>query len=687
MQIEMFDRRTVLLVISILVLPGALGYAAGQESHLNFDEAEEDVNALYITLGRTKHLLEKSLNRSLDVNLTVDHDDYIVRHDQGALGEAYNHSMDALDTIGYSEDILEDIEGEVSSYEYLEALFKPYSRTAHNVSYICETHKEFITDLKTSIDIYKDWVMEDGVDLLEGLEHLNMASYNIRQVMEYIESSRDLIQGIQDERLDNQELLELLDQIQEIFFDYENLIEELLYLYRSVHIYMGLIVPSTAHPGEEITVSGSYVKKGEYVGGAEVDLYVDNESIRSSTTDEDGFFEFQYSIPWDVDIGVLNISVSTEQNVRYADIEIEKYPSWIELSADRDEYYQENIKLSGTLQTDAKVPLDSIYLNSSFDREVPVSTDGDFEIVYDADLFPWGTSSVMVDYGGNDTIMGSSASVYFDVNIPTNLTLHIQGEDHDEGIEEFHLQGFLKNASSQQGLHGLNVSLLVDSGPLYGYRTSENGEYGGVLDIEEVAPEDGMYRLKTVFNGTEMYRSSSSEPIYIYRRGDEIGIGEDPDELRDENDTEEGTFPWYPPEEIEEFGWFVIIVALLFLVYLYFFHRKDTSSSDEKEDIESEPSIVIPKKGYEEIKASSEKDIPSIYKRFIEGLVSRTKISVTKGTTHRDIERELLHKYEVDEIKTLTSIFEKVFFADNDLSSNDLQRFNKCLKRVNKVVR
>jgi len=686
----MFDKRTVLLVISILVLPGAVGYVAGQESHLNFDEAEEDVDALYITLGRTKNLLEKSLNRSLDVNLTVDHDDYIIRHDQRALDEAYNHSMDALDIVGYSEDILEDIEGEVSSYEYLEALFKPYSRSAHNVSSFCETHKEMISNLKTSMDLYQNWSMNHGEVrvLVDGLRYLNTAYYNTRQMIDYTDSTEQYIGSIQDERLDNQELLDTIDDISDMLERYDELIKDLLMLYDSFPSHMDLIVPSSAHPGEEITVSGLYLEEGEYVGGVEVDLYVDNESIRSSTTEENGFFEFRYKIPWDVDLGPLNITVSKEETARYSNIEIVKYPSWIDLSIDRDEYYQEEVNVEGIFDTDADISLDIIHLDATLERNISVSTDGGFQLEYDPSRFDWGMSTIDVEYPGNETIEHSSASVSFSVNIPTSLTLLAEVENDTQDIEKIHINGLLQNASSHEGLSGFDISLLVDGDLEILFKTDEHGVYNSSLDVEDVAPRDGLYRLESVFNGTEKFRSTTSDPIYIYREGDQIVVGEDPDELEDklndEDDLEGGILPGLTPEE--EAGWFIIFLVVLFMVYIYFIHRRRITDLSEEDSIDETKDNILQKRKSIDISAESEEDIPEVYRAFIDRLADKAEIPVTKGTTHRDIEKEVIERYGVQDIKTLTSVFEKVFFANIDPTSDDLQRFNESLISINAVV-
>ncbi|MFW5898384.1 MAG: carboxypeptidase-like regulatory domain-containing protein [Candidatus Saliniplasma sp.] len=687
MIVEMAQYKSIVpIVIFLLVISALAGVVSSQSSHQDFDEAEEDIEALYLSLDRTISVLEISLNRTLDVNLTVQtHEDEVsYNYSSESLGGALNHSMDALDMVGYSEGVLKDIEGEVSSYEYLESLYRPYSRASQNMTSFSETHIGFIDDMEEAVHIYEDW-HENDRDLgylRGGLEALTRASYDLKLMSDSLDDAESYVGMIDDERLDNDVLLGYISDVRDMLEEYEGFHEDILFLYRSIPSHVDLVVPSSGHPGEVITIYGVYVENGSYLEGVDVSLSVENVSVNSTITDEDGYYRFDYKIPWDTALGTLNVSVSANGLYRSEEIQIVKYPSRIELSADREEYYKEDIELEGRVITEAPVPLEEISLNATSDRTVDVSSEGHFSLIYNSTQFPWGRSVIDVSYQGNDTIHGSSGSVSFEVNIPT--VLNLESDDDGDLSEEIHIDGRLINQSSEDGLDGSDVRLHIDGEYLFSIETDEEGEYAGVLKVDEVAPDDGLYKLESVFPGTHKYRSSESEPIFIYRSGDVVGIGEDPDEARDvdDNDDRHSLIPPIIPGD--EIGLMMVFAVLLFILFYYFVFYRSEPIEERIEDSSSPP--VLQKRGSEYISATSRDDVSQIYRDFIETLSRKKNIELKRGTTHRDIEREILHMTDSDEISTVTSVFEKAFFSSKELTKNEIERFNEGIRSLNRVI-
>ncbi len=692
----MVDNRGISTVIALLlILSVAAGIYSAQPSHRNFDEAEEDIEALYISLGRTISILESSLNSSSNVNLTISTNEERVKYNHSSenLGQALNYSEEALDTVGYAETILKDIEGEVSSYEYLENLYIPYMKSAQNITSFSESHIDFVSNMGDAIHVYEDWNLNDRdlEYLRDGIDFLNEASYDLTKMRNSIENVEFYIEMIETERLENEALLEYVSEIHEMLDDYEEFHDDILFLFRSIPSHVDFVVPSQVHPGELITIYGVYIESGVYMEGIEVSLSVEESVVNSTLTDEDGFYHFDYKLPWDTELGTLNLSVSANDLNRSAEIEVVKYSSEIQLSVDREEYYDQDIDLQGEFKTRAQIPLQDISLDSTFNRSVNVNPDGSFFLDFSSELFPWGTSSIEISYIGNETIEGSQASVDFTVNIPTNLTLESQVNGDVSEVYDLSISGQLRNASSEEPLAGMNIDILINGRPFTSTQTDEDGVYGEVLTVDDIAPDDGLYRLESVFNGTETFRSSQSDPVFIYREGDHIGIGDDPDEARDDvddnDDEEHGLIPQIIPGG--ELGLIIIVAVLVSLLYYYFIFYKTKSIEEEIKDSRTEGGIkppVLQIKSDKDLSASSRDDIPKIYNEFIDRLKDTDEISLKKGTTHRDIEKEISHVTGSQEISTVTSIFEKAFFSGRDITQTEIERFNNGIKNLHRVI-
>jgi len=696
MVFEMVENKVLsMFVVLLLISTVSVGLASAQTSHRDFDEAEEDVEALYVSLSRTIRILETSFNHSINVDLDVEINDADVYYNYSFqdLGEALNYSKEALDTVGYSEDILKDIEGEVSSYTYLEALYKPYSRSSHNITTFTEAHIDFITNLEKAVQVYEEWKQNnrDLEYLRQGLESLNRASYDLNTLRYSIENTASYIESFDDERLENEGLLDNILDIREILDEYNEFIEDILWLYSTIPSHIDLVLPNRGHPGEEITIYGIYVESGAYLDDVEVSLSVENVSVDSTVTDENGYYHFDYKIPWDTELGTLNVSVSSNGLNRSTELEVVKYHSEINLSLDRDEYYQQEVLLEGEFKTPARVPLTEISLDATFNRSVDLSSDGSFELDYSSGLFSFGTNSLVVNYMGNETIQESRSTVHFVINIPTALTLESEKNGDVGEIEELPISGDLLNSSSDEGLEGMDIDIKINGRQLTSIETLDDGSYSEVLLVDDVAPDDGLYRLESVFTGTIRYRSSESEPIFIYRRGDAIGIGEDPDEARDgvdDNDDEKhGFIPWVTPGL--EIGFIIVVAVLISLMFFYFIFYKNKPIEEEVHDGKTEertPLPVFQVQSGNDLSAGSKDDIPRIYREFVEMLKDKGDITFRKGTTHRDIEKEISHKTSSDEISTVTSVFEKAFFSSKDITKNEIERFNECLRTLNRVI-
>lgn len=689
----MFSRRSLTLIVVILLLGTVfLGFVSSQESHENYEDVEEDISALFVSLNRTKEYMIRSLNHSQKVDYTqnINETDIQQSYDDHELKTSFSLSNDSVDNIEDSKEILKDIKGRVESYEYITEYYTPFYKMTGNLSKLVINHQELLSNLTLAGENYIKLL--EGIDshhwMWEGLRALNNASYNLKKMEVAVNSIEESSLDIDNDIFDTENLNQNLTSIEQLIEGYREYIVEFTFRFRTIESYLSIYAPRSTNPGRTINIVGFYIKDGEYQSNHTVEIFKDGVKIGEDKTAEDGYYTIEYTLPLYHSIEEVSLKASIiDENISSEDrtLNIVKYPSSIELDLQKEAYYNEVIIINGSFSTPADLDLQGFSLKTSKGMNVYTSDYGSFQMYYRTIDFDFGMNTVEVEYEGGRLIERSSSSVSFEISVPTELTLESDKSKEYEKDESIEFWGELKDNTSKEGMMEEEVSVILDEDTYKKIITSQNGEYSFSIDISSLDLNRGIHTVRTTYNGTKKYRDCSSKTLYIYIRGDSASVGDDPDDFDDDEDDENDHL-----QNLIEDNWYFIalIFGLLFLIFAYY----NYSSGEEIEVVETGtkgyPSSKKSTASKTSLKASSPEEVPSIYRSFLNRLDESGIISLTKGKTHRDISSELSRKAETDEnIEDLTNIFEKAYFTERSLSNSEINYFNSLIKNILKEVR
>ncbi len=429
-----------------------------------------------------------------------------------------------------------------------------------------------------------------------------------------------------------------------------------------------------------------------------ITIYLNGKEIGHNESRADNYYRSQVKIPWDLfsEDGDWQLNpgdelelkaVSDEQNITspVENVTVRKWPAEIGLSLEEEKrgYFDENVSIKGEFITDAPVGFDTFNLTVS--PITPINKDVDnftFHMSLHTRELDWGENEVDVTYQGNETMVGASEQIVFEKSIPTLLTIESNKEDED--LEYLEIEGQLLNASSQleEGLESKEVVLKVDGEIWDDFTTHGEGKYNFSINVDSL---QGRQELYVYFEGDLIFRESSSE---VLRISEDVIHGEDDEDDEDDDGLIDGIVQMI----IDNFGIFLLLCMIIIIgLVIFFFHwkKKRPSSATEEAQIyssEGTPEGVeepVQRKKVPSLQATSEREISSMYGELLRRLYADNILSVEKGKTHRELERELISRTSLKEdISNITLIFEKALFSDQLVSSSDLQVFNSSLKEV-----
>ncbi len=704
-------RITLTVCVIILVFLPVQSLVSAQ--HQDFDEAEEDVSTLVSALEIVHQLLEEGLNFTLSVNHTYSGENLEFGYAAEVVRESKNVSHLAVDSTSPAKRIIDDIEGDVSSYVYLNELYIPYYDFAHDMLSFSIEHQGVVLNISSAVDIYAS--VEDGeldYDLLyEGLKNLEDALFNLRQMEGYYHSMDEGGAELNETVADPEELQYLINELPELIQSYRDTIDLILELYSYMPPYLSLVLPDTVHPGETFQCRGSYWDNG-FVEGEEVKIEFRGEGNFTVVTDDDGFYSVDIKVPWDI-LGEVNLNASVTAGLYVQrNVSVVKYPTSIVLKADKTAYHRENISIQGRFVTDADVDLSEITLNATYRENFSPSSDGEIHLLYNTSEFSWSINTVEVIFDGNSTLKASTAEVQFEVSIPTQLT--IEGAVYERNVSFY---GNLYNTSDNNGLTEELVYLELNGIPYEDNYTGENGTYNFNLTIDDLS--SGHHAVNTRYPGRAQYRESVSETLYLLLTDEgDVFIGTEPleddgpdDDADDNDDDDNGGMIAIMEEKWLSLSFLIFMMLILVIVY---FLGKEKDVLTDKKQLKKRPK---PSKQRDPLEIKDKDDLMQSYGELLREIDSREIIHVPPGRTHREI-REVLQSYgdliqEVDSRKIMqvsagrthreiredtvrlfghrddfdivTRIFEKASFADAGIERNELQDYNRAMSRIWRV--
>ncbi len=694
-----WKRGSTILLVAIIAVNFCVVPATAQDSHDDFDDADTDLGALLMSLNRTQELIHDSLNASLRVNYTQDIGERVQQsYNITEARDSFVSADRSKDATASAKRIINDMPDEVPSSLYIEELYLPFYHVSSNLTYFTKAHQGLILNLSDTAEYYNLYVDEGGKgDILSGLRSLNDASRNLRRMEQRLPALEKGMNGLNRTYFDVNPLDDTLNEVSQLIPHYHDMIEELLSIFEELSGYITIYVPSPVHPGEKVDVEGYYSSNGSFLPNVTVVIEVGGGGTYQGKTDESGYYNETIQIPWNSSQPVT-INVSDSEDGNYSSnltIVTDRYSTDIELEIEKYYYFDEEIVVHGNFTNDSPLSMDSFVLRATGNKSISPMEDGSFRLVYDSSSFRWGGGKIWVSYTGNESISSSYDEVEFEVSISTNLTLQVDDENVWTDVsEDISLSGVLRNSSSGEGLVGEDVWLTIDGGNDISVETGVDGVYE--IDIDGSDLSDGLHELQTVYNGTQKYRNSTSEILYLYIEGGEYIVSGDLGELElvlDKDLSGDGVIGGEDDSEDEQKENLIeilrknlillLIGILLILALIYHMYRSNRPEGTVEKATPERKTTVLRKKKRKAPTASDWKDIPSSYSSFLDILDSKNIINITKGKTHREIYQELKDRLGKDiHIQKVTDMFEKVYFAGEELAEKDVRNYNDAMDNL-----
>ena len=664
-------KKTISLAIFVMILSSGLAMNTVSAEHENPDEAQEDLDPLFETLNRTAKSMETSLGKALNVNFTQEENqngNLSYNYREEALNESKEIATGVEEELSKPNSVFSEIEGEIGSDQFLEEYFVPLYGVSLNLTEYSERHSSMISNMSSMIGEYYE---EEG----ESTRDIDEAFNNTHDHLDAMEEKlKNINATVQEKKGDKINLTGLERSIwkNELFLEeYRDIVGDIGYeleLPPKLFIYG----PEIAYPGSEFEIRVDFFDGEKFNTSANISLLLNGSRTQAEYDIDGSSYLFSYEVDWDSQLwselefsALINESNMTPEKLV---VRIEPYPSSIELEAEKDAFYDENVTIHGLFETDAQVDLTDIELNASERRTSPESN-GSFVLEFDSKEFRWGRSEIIVEYEGaeNDTISASSENVTFEVSILTEITItdYTETVTHDD-VSNFVLEGRLVNISNEEddieGLGSRDLQVYLNGEPIEEIQTDEEGFFNFSFSSDQEL-DTGSHVLSFSFEGSEMYRSVDSREIQF-----EV--------------VEEGSF-WTNPLLIG--GIAILIVFGFGLAYLTVGKEEEEviteSTESEKEGTTSE--IPIPS-------ATAQDDITNAYRRFLDVMEELGFIELHKGKTHREIESEINSHQRIDELKKelslVTDLFEKALFTDREIANSELEKFNSSLSKLMRKV-
>ncbi len=674
----------------ILILSSFVGFASASDSHEYFEKARTDLKALYASLNRTKEQMVDSLDNTLKVNLSVENNtkegtmgSFNCTYSQDELNKSFDLSKEIEENLLDAHDLLSKIKGEVSSYEYVRKNYQPFYLMSVNLTNFIKSHSYFIENVSVVIDHFNNESMgpSSPEDSFKGTESFNDASYNLERMNKYLQSIGESYSSLDTSVFDIETLKERISSCYGLIDDYREILDDILNKYKDLPLSITLYVQEILHPGESYGLQGFLVKGGEYIENTTVELYIDEEKVDALKTDERGHYQTEMKIPWDSKLGIKNFRVeSPSRNVSSSNItvDIRKWPSDIYVESDRNHYHREIIEIEGSFNCKAPIDKSGIDLLTDFNGEIDVENNGSFRFKLSSEDFGWGMHNLTLEYPGNETVSYSNDLISFKRDIPTELNLKAKISGKHDLERPLPLTGNLINRSSKEGIGGFEVEILIDEKKINGANTTANGSYNLSLHIDDLDLEKGNHRIKAVFEGTNKYRRSETNTIRLF-------IGDDSFIIDERDSDEDNIFELFKFKELIVLIFVLSAGIFTLLVYLYLKRRKNEDV--EKKEKGTERDLIDSKEEPVLTQVKNKDEVPYVYGHLINKLEKRGIVDVKKGTTHRDLLKDLSRKIGLDEeLKKITNIFEKAYFTQESLSTSEIESFNSSLNKVEEEV-
>lgn len=689
-----------IVVVVILVIPLLFHAVSGETPpvHENFEDAEEDLEILLSLLGDSLVLSEETLSFLVNMEFSEEN-----------LSIAMEKAQEFHDLLEGAEILLDQMRGDVSSYEYLTEYLTSFQNLDVNMTGLIQ----FYIYLNENLTIAKDYFEDPGsgnTTADDAVESLNNSESNTEAVKEKVDDIENNTNAINDKGFSTDILEELIIETKQIVESDENTTKELSELFTVIPNFLSIYVYKTEFAiGDELTTYGYFFANGSFTTGQNIIVYMDNQILGEVTANSSGKYEFKTEIPLNHTLGLFEIHASTTYNNSLyvsdtINILVGKIPTILTLSTPFLAYSPDapvqfsgrliDYKGRGLVNENITLYFDDPSGNTlNFDNITitNISTDinGNYSFEHNTSEIPMGIYRSRAKFESDEVHIGSrSAMVEVSINIPTNLTLSILKTAVYEG-ENITFFGKLMDELHNIPLSLMTIEIYIEDEKV-GEVVSDNlGRYEYTHSTFKMAL--GKYNVRSEFNPIELkWRESISDMIEV--------------EIREPEEPATSTQGKSLINIIFDNLFLIMLLILVFLIPTGFYVRKRRhvpTSSDQTQQPERKfvkkplPEIIITEKLLKETevldsKLSSLKGSKNLREVIITGyhallgILEKNKIIRVKPShTHLDIAQKLTDKgLPQTEVNSITDIFEKAMYSNRPISSKTIDNFKVSLRKM-----
>lgn len=673
-----------MFITLILASSTVLSESSEPKTHVDYNSTEPDVQILFNVLDGSLELVSSYLENSNyddtyetgeelseallnDWNITI----------KGRL-EMAEQNMTRLNTSLEDVRILkEDITSYAESSQYLRQILDPFFRIKENMTKHSQCHYSLtLTLTRLSMSYYQkeggyttvDQTLGALANATSGLQELKELNKNIKTNLEDLTSVT--VQGDEytlEGKEGVQRSMETFEQQTEL---YEDLIGFLsLRLQVDEPTLMIQTTKSSYHLREDVKGSGFFLIGGVLENALDISITLEQGTDVLVETDNKGFFTFEF--PQTIlSLGTSVINASTEyKGIEYSaetiSIEITKIPVKIKLEKyPLDISPMEELNIQGTLSDGMNSPiqLQGVLLRTHFTQTSGrTGADGSFSLSLRLHGMGLGPQIFEIVYPGSELNQPAVIRAAFNINYPTEITLHNNGYDFftESSIP---IEGTFTD-SDGSSLDG-ELDVLIDGVPSTKIQ-AEEGRFSGAIRITD----PGEHRITVTYSSQNpSLRNSTSDPW-------DVDVAK-----------QEASLPYLQ---------YALIVVPLILVIIaasiLLFARWKRPKRIEQRPKRSEPSPSLELIG--EALGSVEFFEPShlttnqeavvrLYGKFLTELVPGLGIEPTTLTPNEICYVAVKEGIPKEDMITITRTFNRVFYRSSEPSLDQVEEMGDALQRI-----
>jgi hypothetical protein len=666
-------RGAVALLLMFTFFFGGISVYAIPISHENFSDADEDFFAILSFLTDSKYLCEQSLLSSYASNCTLFFKDEIeFSFNNHELNISIQKSMEIQSKLGYSIDVLNEIDGKAGSYEYLKEFLIPIKIFSDNVTFVTHNHQKLIISFQTISDninsgeISNITVFSQLTEAHNALADCRKGVYSINLLLDDISSffSTSLLENF---TVDFNEILDRYELYLSLLIDFFPTKEpQLILIGEKTNVYLG----------DSISVSGFFIAESGFVSNHEIYLFFDNSFVNSTFTNNIGRYEKIILTNITDKPTVHNITAYTFYNGLgyFSDsilVTLHKIPTKLILNVSSN-YFQPSASIffSGQLCTYKNQGIQgSIILSyNKVNQSVSTNTRGYFNYTILNGL-PFGRYSAFVLY--NPQVVFDpcvSDAIMFNVNIPTELSISTKSRNLTIG-ENLHIFGRLQDGLTLKPIVGKPIQLYFNDHIVETALTNESGVY--VFSWKTDNFSIGSIEVYTRYSSNDIeLRDCVSEIVSVYVYGNNLAIF----------------------TSLIIFLFLALLILIVFISVLYkrrFYSIKTSEKGFDKSSLFSFLSKYQKKRTYLseprifqntehiDFSVNLKQKIIIHYRLFLRYL-SSLGLRFHESNTHLDIQKKLKKIGVVEEyVNSVTKIFENARYSQHQTKKDDVDLFDK----------